>query len=126
MGIEFINKVIVISIILALAGLIVGGSYLGFNSGVAILVGAAWSCINLYFIKSLMQSALSSSSKSYFAVIILLGIKFPLLYGIGFVILKMGYLPVISLLLGFSLIFLVILAKGTQVWLMETKEPKPL
>ena len=125
MGIDFINKVIVASIVLGLAGLIIGGSYFGFMVGLGIFVGTAWGCINLYLIKCVMHSALEPAAKSYFNVIVLLGIKFPILYAAGFGILKMGYFSVISLLFGFSLPFIVIFTKGVALWLFEKKEPNP-
>ena len=70
--------------------------YIGF------LVGAAWSCVNLYFLFRIFRVGLLKERFNKRNFIFLLMVKFPLLYIAGFAILSAKIYPVGGLLAGFS------------------------
>ncbi len=70
-----------------------------FASG--ILVGAIWSILNFVFTFNLLSIAILKQSKA--RLWLLLVVKFPLLYVIGFLILVSRFYPVVSLCTGLSL-----------------------
>ena len=72
---------------------------LRFISGV--LAGAGWGALNFYLIIRLFKIALLKQPKTKLPLLLL--IKFPLLYIIGFILLVCKWFPVYSLLLGFGL-----------------------
>lgn len=123
MGIEFVKRVMVLTIVLALLMMILVGVAYGLPAGLGVFAGAAWGTVNLYFIKLLIQSLLVQNARSYFNIALLFGVKFPLLYLAGFGLFIVDYLPVYSLLLGFSLFFLAIIIKGVGVWIFEKRMP---
>jgi hypothetical protein len=122
MGIEFINRAIIITLVLALIAMILVGTSYGWEQGLGVFAGATWGIINLFFIKRLMQSLISQNAKSYFSIVMLFALKFPLLYVLGFYLFRIEYFSPYSLVLGFSLFFLVLLIKGLIVWLFEKDE----
>jgi hypothetical protein len=71
------------------------------------LTGAAWSIINFLLIINILKIALLRKDKAKLFVMLLL--KFPVLYLVGFLILVSRIFPVLSLILG---AFLVLLAMG--------------
>jgi hypothetical protein len=122
MGTNFIRSVLVLTILLGLVSMIAVGATYGLPSGLAVFAGAAWGTVNLYLIKLLIENLASQNAKSYWNIALLFGIKFPLLYLVGFGLFKVGYLPTLSLLLGFSLFFLSIILRGFWAWIFGTKQ----
>jgi hypothetical protein len=122
MGIKFVNWVMILTIILAFILTIVVGVAWGLPSGLGVFAGAAWGTVNLYLIKRLIESLIDQNAKSYFHIALLFGIKFPLLYLVGFLLFKVGLFPALSLLLGFSIFFLAIFLKGMWVWIFGAKK----
>jgi len=70
------------------------------------LVSAAWSITNFLLLIKILEIATLHKSRGKFSLILL--IKFPLLYLIGFLILTAKFFPVFSLLAGLGSILLVI------------------
>jgi len=122
MELEFINRVIKATLILAVLCLIVVSFYYGFSCGLAIFAGAVWGSVNLFFIKQLVQNWLIVGPRDFLKIYTILGIKFPLLYLAGYGLLKIKYLPPLNLLLGFSLIFGVIFLKGLGRLFLEKSQ----
>ena len=71
-----------------------------------MLTGAAWSLINLLLIINLLKIAILQKSKLKLSMLLLL--KFPVLYLLGFLILVSHIFPISSLLIGAIIILLVI------------------
>jgi len=124
MELEFINRVIKTTLILAVIALIAVGFYYGLPYGLGIFAGAVWGCVNLFFLKQLVRNWLVAGPKDHLKIYTILGIKFPLLYLAGFGLLKIKYLPAFNLLLGFSLIFVVIFLKGLGRLFLEKSQAK--
>ena len=71
-----------------------------------LLTGAAWSIINFLTIIKILKIALLKKDKAKLFVMLL--VKFPVLYLLGFLILICGIFPVSSLLLGGFLVLAVV------------------
>ena len=124
MGIEFIYRTIKTTLILAALIFVVATIYYDFKIGLGILVGAGWGCLNLYFLTNLIQGALDPEKPNKRKIFLIVLFKFPLLYLLGYFILRLKYFPVVSLLSGFTLIFVVIFLKALGRWVLSISQPK--
>ena len=114
---EKLNKPINISVILvfSLALILAVMRQLPFSAG--ILVGASWLMANFLLTINLLEIAvLERTSKK---LLLLLLIKFPVLYLLGLLIILRKLFPVASLLTGMSLIILVLGVSG--IWPAKQK-----
>lgn len=128
MGIEFIHRVIKTSLILGVLIFLFVTFFHKFNYASGIFVGCVWGCLNLYFLTNLVTEATNPKGIRKKRIILLVLFKFPLLYLSGYFLLRMKYFPVTSLLMGFTLVFVVILLKalGQAVISKTEKEGKKL
>ena len=124
MGLEFITRVIKVTLILAAVSLLAVSVYYGFGFGLAIFLGSLWGCVNLFFIKLLVQEFITAEKRDYLKIWTILGIKFPILYLAGFGLLQVDYLPALNLALGFSLIPAVVFLKGLGRLILEKTRPQ--
>ncbi len=131
MGLEFITRVIKTTALLALVVALCLSIYYDWQYAAGFLVGAAWSLVNLWFIRGLIKEVISPNParKNVAAIFVLL--KFPLLYVGGYFILASEWFSVASLLIGFSLMFGVIILKvlgriylGMDVPGLSAKSPR--
>jgi len=112
MGIEFIHRVIKTSLILAVLIFLSVTFYHRFDYAAGIFIGCGWGCLNLYLLTNLITQATNPSRIDKKRIVLLILVKFPLLYLSGYFLLRLKYFPVTSLLVGFTLIFGVILLKA--------------
>ena len=125
MGPEFIHRVIKTSLVVAALGFLFVTVYYDFKFGAGILVGTIWGCLNLYFLTNLVTEVFSPGKdvrKGKVVLIVL--VKFPLLYLVGCVLLMIKYFPAISLVSGFTLIFLVMFLKALGRWVLSLDASK--
>ncbi len=122
MGLEFITRVIRTSAILALITGLAVSVYFDWRIAAGFLVGTSWGLLNLYFLKRLITEAISPEVTRTSHVILIVLLKFPLLYVGGYFIVAWGYFSIYSLLAGFSLMFLVMILKilGRMIMGMDT------
>ncbi len=101
MGPEFIGRVIRTSgWVTPIAALFVAVYYsLGF--GAAMIVGTAWACANLYVLSLLVSTLIRPGKRSHVLAALLLCVKLPVLYLLGYLALRTEALPVLGLLAGF-------------------------
>lgn len=115
---------------------IVGGILIGLTAvllghaamGGGVAVGAAWGAANVWALSVLLLGYVRWKGKGGTAWPLLLAgfVKFPLLYALGFALLRSGLLPTAGLLAGFSLVFVIFgietagLARGRVVARNET------
>lgn len=113
MGLEFIQRIIKTTAVVAtLAGLFVA-VYYQFPYAVGLWLGALWGCLNFFFIAALVKALLTPAQPIRWGnVIVTLGIKFPLLYGLGYLLLVWRYAPAVSYLIGFTLLIAVTVLKA--------------
>lgn len=95
---ELIEKVIKINVIIALLMALVFAFMRKFSFSCGILVGSAWSIANALLTIKLIEIAILRKAKN--KLLLLLLIKFPVLYLLGFLILIYKVLPIFSLFLG--------------------------
>ncbi len=98
--------------IVALLVLIFGSFYYGFQPALSVFTGIIWGMINLYFLALLIRSALRPEGADKATALIMMFIKFPLLYLSGYFLIVSGYFNVILLLAGFTVNLLVIVLKA--------------
>lgn len=125
MGPEFIHRVIKTSLVVVALGFIFVTVYYDFKFGTGILVGTIWGCLNLYFLTNLITEIFSPEKEIRKGRIILIVlVKFPLLYLVGYVLLIIKYFPALSLVSGFTLIFLVMFLKALGRWVLSLETSK--
>jgi len=110
MRIDFIYRAVKISFVLAFLGFLFVTRACGAAFGFGFLAGAVWSALNFWGLASLIQSALAEhpDKKKIFLLFLL---KFPVLYGAGFVIVFYTGVDVLGVLVGFSLPLVVVILK---------------
>ena len=106
MEFELILAWIRASLTIAVLSLFIGSGLWSLESGFALFAGGLWGAANLYMLKQLMENLLLPKEKKLLKIFFIGGIKFPLLYSFGYLLLKMPGLPTLNLLLGFSFNFL--------------------
>jgi hypothetical protein len=111
---KFISHIFKLTFCLALCAFFAMGFYQSFLEAAGILAGAGWSLANVYFLKKFLQEWLTQQPRDNWKAFIFLQIKFPILYLIGYVLLRLKLFPTFTLVIGFSLIFLAILLFGLQ------------
>ncbi|HVP36614.1 MAG TPA: hypothetical protein VMT04_06410 [Terriglobales bacterium] len=128
MGLEFINRIIRTSLIVSVLAFLFVAVYRNFPFGLGIFLGTAWGCLNLFFIKQTIVEAFSLKKPNKGKLALILLVKFPLLYFAGYVLLRLKYFPAESLLIGFTLIFLITFLKalGLAVLSSFSKEEKKI
>jgi hypothetical protein len=81
------------------------------NFALSILFGAVWGSLNLLAIKIIITSLLPGPTKNTVFGLLVLFLKLPILYFIGYLLVRWDYLSIYGLLWGFSGIFIVALLK---------------
>ena len=119
MGLELIKRTYRTSLVLAILVFFYAWGYYSFPSAVGILSGTLWGCLNLFFISNLVTNFIKPGEKDYPKIWILLLLKFPLLYGLGFLALILNYFDPLSFLIGFSLVLAVIVLKILGKYVLE-------
>ncbi len=117
MGFEFVARTLRVTGILTIVLAATLGVYAGPKAGLALAAGSAWSLLNLTLWTGLVR-CLSPRGKvaEPLRALLLAGVKGPLLYLAGWWLLASG-LPLLMLLFGFGLVFLVVTAKAFGAWL---------
>ncbi len=125
MGVEFIHRVIKTSLVVAVLCFLFVTVYYNFRFGAGILAGTIWGSLNLWFLTQLIVEIFSPGKEVRKGKVILIAVvKFPLLYAAGFVLLKINYFPPLSLVSGFTLIFLVMFLKAMGRWVLSLDKDK--
>lgn len=89
--------------------------------GWSVLAGGGWSLLNILLLAKLAGLSFNPEKKSFSRIAMTAFLKFPLLYGAGFVILSLGALSREGLFIGFSIPFLFIFLQAlTQTDLLQT------
>ena len=84
-----------------------------------------WGSLNLWFLTQLVVEIFSPGKEIRKGkVIVIAVVKFPLLYAAGYLLLRINYFPAISLISGFTLIFLVMFLKALGRWVLSLDKDK--
>ncbi|OIO35855.1 MAG: hypothetical protein AUJ74_04620 [Candidatus Omnitrophica bacterium CG1_02_44_16] len=102
---QFTKKGIILTFCLSFllslgAGLLKGPAW-----GMGTMAGALWSVVN-FFLTTRLMSVAASKDNNKKRLAFLLFVKFPVLYGLGLLLIVSGFFPVYSLILGLFSIFI--------------------
>lgn len=118
MDLEFLARVRKSTIITGAVLALPAATYWGLGEGMAWVAGVAWSLVNLHFITAVVRSVITADDRVKRRIIGLVLVKFPVLYGAGFLLLWPGWLPAGGLVAGFSWPLAVLFLKAAgRVWL---------
>ena len=126
MDLDLLRRVRKTSIWIGVPLAVIITTYWGASVGAAWMAGIAWSLVNLYFIGSLVQKVITTGDRSVPAIVVIMFIKFPVLYAAGFFLLWNGYLSVAGLVAGFTWPFFVLLMKGLGRYYLKLDETRGL
>ncbi len=112
MGIEYVRRIVKTTAIVAIVVALFCVTYFSPVVGAALLAGAAWGCLNLLATAEVVRVLVAPEKSGKLRIVVLSLVKFPLLYGSGFLLLRAGVFPPGSLISGFSLVLLVIFLKA--------------
>jgi len=119
MNLDFVNRVLKTSLILAAIAFPFLAVYIGMPFGVAYVLGALWGCLNLFAIKMLVTQAIKPGDKSVVLILSFIFVKFPIIYLLGYLLVKWAYPPIYGLVWGFSSIMIVTVLKVLSRHLMK-------
>jgi hypothetical protein len=112
MDADLLRRVRKTSVILGLVMAVPLAFYVGWMQATAFVAGTAWSLANLAAIHSIVSRVLTNESRDKRAIIVAMGIKFPVLYAAGFAMLVLLKLPVMWWMAGFGWPFFVAVLKS--------------
>ena len=124
MDLDFLSRVRKTSIVIGIPLAVVISFYWGLSVGGGWAAGIAWSLVNLHFTGSLVKKVITAGDRNVPGIVITMFIKFPVLYGAGFLLLWNGYLSVIGLVAGFTWPFFVLTMKGLGRYYLKLDETR--
>lgn len=120
MGLDFINRVIKTTLLLGALVFLFGTYYFDWIYSLGIFVGVLWGCANLWFIRQFIVNYITPGERDAMKLALFALIKFPVLYGLGFLLLWLQWFPVVSFVIGFSLILVVVVLKALGKLVIES------
>ena len=124
MGHEFISRSLKTSGVVHLIALPFTIFYLGTWGSLAIFSGAVWGIVNLIFISRLIQATINPEGVQHGRAIGMAIIKFPLLYGSGYALLKIPHFDPLFLVVGFTSILAIIALRVVGRALLDVDNKK--
>lgn len=123
MNLDFINRIIKTSLILALIVFPFLAVYVRVAFAVAYLLGCVWGCLNLFAIRFVVIFLINPHPKNKTLIALLLFLKFPLIYFLGYLLVIWSFTPILGLLWGFSSLFIVTILKviSRSILQLDTK-----
>ena len=119
---EFINKSLKVSTIVAIIFAPFLFVYFGASVALGFMAGAAWNIVNVFLLHWVLTTTLSPAAannenknkKMWGAIAGIL--KFPVLYGAGYIIIKYTNLSLYGILVGFSLLLIVFILRVSGMY----------
>jgi hypothetical protein len=108
---KFVDRVIRATLILAAFLFPFFALYLGTSFALSVAFGALWGALNLWAIKLIVVNLSPGTRQNLVLGLIILFLKLPVLYFLGYLLVTWKYLSIGGLLWGFSGIFIVSLLK---------------
>ena len=125
MSLDFINRIIKTSLILAVILFPFLAVYIKTSFGVAFVLGSLWGCLNLLAIKLLVIQAIKPGKKNIVLLLFFIFVKFPIIYLLGYLLVIWSYPPLFGLVWGFSSIMIVTVLKVLSRQLLQLDANKP-
>lgn len=104
---KLIDRLLSFTLALAILLWFLVATFYNYWYGLSVLIGACWAIFNLYGMKWFLYSLFR---KKFLLMQLMLVVKFPFTYFLGYYLLKQKMLPPSGLLIGFSLLFLATLS----------------
>ncbi|UCG51758.1 MAG: hypothetical protein JSW58_16555 [Candidatus Latescibacterota bacterium] len=98
--------------------------YLGLPVAGAWVLGCAWSLVNLYVIGVLVRLVFPNPERHKARIAIVMVVKIPALYGVGYLLLWSGLFPPAGLLAGFIWPLFVIMLKAVGRIILGIDDPR--
>jgi hypothetical protein len=125
-GFEFLKRVRKTTVLTSLFLFIPVAAYLGVAAGVSWLAGCAWTLVNLVAIGWLVETLCARGEARRMRLVLIALVKVPVLYAVGFLLLRSNYLPLFPMLAGFLWPLLVIMLKILGRALLRMDDPRRL
>ncbi len=125
MDISFIDRTLKTTAVLILLFLALGTLHFQFYDVLAVVSGAIWSIINLYFLALLIRATIRPEGPDKVVALVLLFIKVPLLYLAGYFLIQVPMFSLGYLVIGFSVPLAVMFLKvlGRVLLGLDNKKP---
>jgi hypothetical protein len=123
-GLEFVTRVIKTTAVVTIIVALFVATYVSPAHGGGVFLGALWNSLNLLVVVSLVKILISAEQPARRKVVSIATLKFPVLYGFGFLLLRTAFFPVASLLAGFTLVLAVIVLKALGIAVAEKLKEK--
>lgn len=111
MDLKFVDRVIWATLVLAAILFPFFALYIGMSFALSVAFGAVWGALNLWAIKIVVVNLSPGAGRNMVLGLIILFLKLPVLYFLGYLLVTWKYLSIGGLLWGFSGIFIVALLK---------------
>jgi len=111
-GFDFLDRVRKTSIVAGLVVSLIVWVYKGPWPALAFITGCAWSLVNIHLLRLLVLQITNDPEKHKLRIAAVLALKVPVLYAIGYVLLKTGRLTAAGLLAGFAWPLAVVVLKA--------------
>jgi hypothetical protein len=123
MNLNFVDRIIKTSMILSVLAFPFLAIYIKTSFAVAYFLGCLWGCLNVLAIRFLVTQAISPNPKNKVLITLLIFVKFPIIYFLGYLLVIWSYTSIYGLLWGFSSIFVVTLLKviSRQILHLDSK-----
>jgi len=108
----FIGRTLKTTGVVGLLTLIFGSFYYGFNPALSVFTGIVWGMVNLYFLSLLIRTTLKPEGADKAAALVIVLIKFPLLYFVGYLLMTSSFFRPLLLVIGFTINLVVIVLKA--------------
>lgn len=115
----FIGRTLKTTGVVGLLILIFGSFYFGFNPALSVFTGIIWGMVNLYFLSALVRLTLRPEGAEKAAALVIILIKFPVLYFVGYLIMTSHFFNPLLLVAGFTINLLVIVLKAAGRTLLK-------
>lgn len=112
MGLEFLHRVLRATAVVGILAFAFAAVYYNLDFAWGLLIGCAWGIGNFWALTWVITAVVKPGGVDRRRALILAAIKFPVLYVVGYLILRSGWFSPISLLTGFSVLFVVVVLKA--------------
>lgn len=127
MSLEFLKRIWKTTLVVGVIVFAFTAVYYDMMFGWGLLIGCLWGVANFMALTAVLTSFVTPGEVNRQRTLILAAIKFPVIYGIGYLILRTHWFEPTALLAGFSLLFMVTLLKAlgrSYLKLDETQKQK--
>ena len=125
MDLDFLKRIGRSTVVLGALAFVFVAVYYDPTFAAGILIGCLWGVANFAAISAVIRATIRPGGIQRRRALLLAAIKFPVLYGIGYIILRSHKFLPVALVLGFSLLFLVTFLKALGRFYLRLDERIP-